>query len=434
MVVEGLGATAVETGREVALPIMLSAMLPPDRDGDTVPDAIDDCPDVFDPDQNDPCGAIEPEAVDLGTRKMDAAPPNNNPVDLAGAPDLTPVAGPAVCGDGILQAGEACDDGAANSDTPSASGGCTSQCQLRAGCGSLSGSSGAQIDPANGHCYVAWPNALNWASASRQCQARGGHLATVTSAAENARIATLAGASDRWIGLKIDHGFTPRDTWVDGETAAFTDYALGEPNNGGTSGNPEACGAYEIRRAAWDDRPCGYPATGMLDSSLSYTLGYICENECGNGVVDPGEECEGGAGCTATCQKVRACSEPGAASSPINGHCYFALTTPLAFTDALAACPAGTHLATLDEIAESEAGALASSSGQSWIALRAAVTQGQFAWAVGSDVFDSLRYHGFMGSEPNDTSTPPICARIDPLQGWKDQPCANLYPALCERE
>src|SRR5439155_446688 len=84
------------------------------------------------------------------------------------------------------------------------------------------------------------PDAVHWATASRQCESRGGHLATVTSAAENARIQTLAGANDRWIGLKIDHGHSPRDQWVDGEAVSFVSYASGEPNNGGTSGDPEA--------------------------------------------------------------------------------------------------------------------------------------------------------------------------------------------------
>src|SRR5205823_8887365 len=111
---------------------------------------------------------------DLGTAKIrDLSPPPAT--DLGSAPDLAPAPGPALCGDGILQVGEACDDGAANSDLPSAGAGCTTMCTLRAGCGTLAGSSGAQIDPGDGHCYVAWPGAVTWAAASRQCESRGGH-------------------------------------------------------------------------------------------------------------------------------------------------------------------------------------------------------------------------------------------------------------------
>src|SRR6185369_11388152 len=116
----------------------------------------------------------------------------------------------------------------------------------------------------------------------------------------------------------------------------------------------------------WDDRPCGYPNTGSLPYSLPFALGYICENECGNGVVDPGEECDAaGPGCTATCMKVRACAEPGGVVSQVTGHCYFATAAAVIFTDA--ACPAGTHLATLDQIAESEAGALAAGGCEGWM-------------------------------------------------------------------
>jgi hypothetical protein len=53
---------------------------------------------------------------------------------------------------------------------------------------------------------------------------------------------------------------------------------------------------------------------------------------------------------------------------------------------------------------------------------------------VGSDLFDSRRYHGFLGTEPNETTAPPTCARQTTLQGWKDRACTGLYVPLCERE
>ena len=165
-------------------------------------------------------------------------------------------------------------------------------------------------------------------------------------------------------------------------------------------------------RAAWDDRPCGYAATGLLPYSYPYGLGYVCETGCGNGVVEPGEGCDdSGPGCTATCQSVRPCTEAGGMASPVNGHCYFALSTPLAFSDALAACPNGTHLATLDEAAESEAAALAVGGSDAWIALTAAVTQGDYAWTNGGDVFESTRYHGFANPDPDGATAPPFTAR-----------------------
>jgi len=120
--------------------------------------------------------------------------------------------------------------------------------------------------------------------------------------------------------------------------------------------------------------------------------------------------------------------------SPVNGHCYFALPTAVTFADALTACPSGTHLATLDSIAESEAGALAVGGSDAWIALTATAAQGDYAWTVGAEVFDSTRYHGFTGEEPNDTGGAPYCARITPVSGWKDQQCTIAHLPLCERD
>jgi hypothetical protein len=439
-VVGAASATPIRQGQEMPLPLVLSSDLPQDSDGDGVPDVIDDCPTVYDPDQVNHDGSGPGDACSSDDDPTDMGRPSDLSVRRSGdlaqpnpQADLSPVA-PPNCGDGVVQAGEACDNGANNSDDPNVAATCTSMCVKRAACGSLSGSSGAQIDPASGHCYVAWPNQVTWASASRQCESHGGHLVTITSTAEDARVQTLAGAADRWIGLRIDHGQPTRDHWVDGEAVAYSHYASGEPNNGGTSGNPEACGVFEVMRAAWDDRPCGYPSTGMLPASYAYALGYICENECGNGVIEPGESCEGGANCTATCQKERSCSEPGGVVSPVNGHCYFTLSTTATFTDALTACPAGTHLATLDEIAESESAALAVGGSEAWIALMASTAQGSYAWSAGTDFFDSRRYHGFMGAEPNDTGGVPYCARMSPLNGWKDHSCSLLYVPLCERD
>jgi cysteine-rich repeat protein len=427
----------VPPDRQLDEVLVLTATVPPDRDGDGVPDEIDDCPTVYDPEQTNTGGSSEGDACrdgaappDLGgagdLARHDGAPIVQTPA----APDAAPIA-PASCGDGIVQGSEQCDDGARNSDDPAAAATCTSLCHLRAGCGTLSGAAGASIDPATGHCYVAWATASSWASAQRDCESRGGHLATLASANENARVSSLAGTADVWIGLTIDHGQPVRDRWVTGERVALTAYATGEPNNGGTSGVPEQCGVVSLKRGGWDDRPCGFVSSGSLPASSLYSLGYVCEHECGNGTVDPGEGCEpAGANCTSLCQIKQSCPE--GIPSPINGHCYFTGSTAVSQTQALAACPAGTHLATLDEIAETEAAVLAAGTTEAWLALRASTTLGQYAWQSGATFFDSHRYHGFVSPEPNDTVTP-SCGRIT-AAGWKDKTCDNLFVPMCERE
>ena len=163
----------------------------------------------------------------------------------------------------------------------------------------------------------------------------------------------------------------------------------------------------------------------------------MCESSCGNGIVEPGEECDGGPNCTANCFTKRPCTEAGAYSSPINGHCYFVQSGLVNYSTALASsCPAGTHLATLADIAENEAGlsAVVGDPNDAWIALKAPSQLGVYTWqATTSEAFDSTRFHGFAGNEPNESSAP-NCVRVVNGSGWKDISCSNDYDSLCERE
>src|SRR5262249_29492800 len=161
-------------------------------------------------------------------------------------------------------------------------------------------------------------------------------------------------------------------------------FAPGEPNNGAANGNrPEDCVARTLN--GWADLPCGFPATGNLPSSPSFALGYVCESSCGNGIQEPGEECDGGPHCTAHRLLKRSCTEKGGVSSLVNGHCYFIQSGPVNYSTALSAtCPAGTHLATLADIAENEAGmqAISGNLTDAWIALKASSQLGVYAWGA----------------------------------------------------
>jgi hypothetical protein len=434
---EAAGRVPVLPSQEMPLGLQLVAGAMPDADHDGVPDVIDNCPTRTNADQISSAGD---NTGDVCRGASDGGVVGNDP----GLGDMGSGGGggggggnvpPAGCGNGVLEAGEDCDQGAANSDDPAAASTCTTMCKKRATCGSVSGAAGAKIDPTTGHCYVAWPGPINFASAQRDCQGRGGSLAVVTSSAENTIVNAISGLSQMWLGLEITHAATDSFHWVDGEPFLYSAFAPNEPNNGAANGGrTEDCVAHTV--IGWADLPCGFPATGNLPSSPTFALGFVCETSCGNAILEPGEECDGGPGCTATCQLKRPCTEAGGVVSPINGHCYFVQTATVDYSHALSStCPAGTHLATLADISESEAGQLAiSGSADAWIALRASSQLGVYAWgAPSSEAFDSTRYHGFAGNEPNETGTP-NCVRLVDGQGWKDITCGNNFNALCERE
>ena len=96
--------------------------------------------------------------------------------------------------------------------------------------------------------------------------------------------------------------------WVTGEPLSVNDFVTAP------AAGPH-CGA--INGAAWVAENCGWPSAGDLPSNAARTLPYVCENTCGNLVVEPGEECDAaGPDCTATCKKVRPCTEAGGSRIP----------------------------------------------------------------------------------------------------------------------
>lgn len=114
-----------------------------------------------------------------------------------------------------------------------------------------------------GHYYSLLTNKMNWISAERTCESLGGHLATVTSAEENAackKILTKEGIANTqttpvWLGaenlMSLDYSWR----WVTGENFSYTHWLGGEPNNCGASGKEhymcwdavDGASAYEVK-------------------------------------------------------------------------------------------------------------------------------------------------------------------------------------------
>ena len=141
----------------------------------------------------------------------------------------------------------------------------------------------------NGHCYKAvLAPGLSWSDAQDSCEARGGHLATISSAEENAFVFSLVSGNNAfwyldtygnglgpWLGGYQTSGSQEPDggwQWVTGETFTFTYWETDQPDNAG--------GAFDQNRLRlfkkagligdrWDDFES--------DNPVEHRLGYICE-------------------------------------------------------------------------------------------------------------------------------------------------------------
>ncbi len=151
-----------------------------------------------------------------------------------------------------------------------------------------------------GHYYeaMAEPDGITWENALAACEARGGYLATIASATENAFVFNLINDPAFWfidgynnaIGPWIG-GFQPEGSpepggnwqWLTGEPWVFTNWGPNEPNNFG--GGEDALSYFGWGGnigSQWNDRG---RATGAA-------YGYVFETETATGVLDTGAENE----------------------------------------------------------------------------------------------------------------------------------------------
>ena len=101
------------------------------------------------------------------------------------------------------------------------------------------------------HTYQLITATLTWHQAKADAEARGGHLATITSQAELdyvRSLGVLAGFDSYWLG-GTDEAQEGVWTWVTGEPWNFTNWQPGEPNNQGSESYLTA-GSSEHR---WND-------------------------------------------------------------------------------------------------------------------------------------------------------------------------------------
>src|SRR5215472_67140 len=135
---------------------------------------------------------------------------------------------------------------------------------------------GPVANPTNGHIYYLLSQ-NTWSNAEAEAVSLGGHLATVRNQAENAWIfqtfSSYGGeARILWIGLS-DRDKKFHFTWSSGESASYTAWAEGEPNNAGRGEDFVAIYFYPFhnQRGKWNDfgdrnlSPRGLPMNGVME-------------------------------------------------------------------------------------------------------------------------------------------------------------------------
>jgi cysteine-rich repeat protein len=188
--------------------------------------------------------------------------PGSGGENMAGAPN--PTDPEPVCGNGVIEAGEECDDaGHAGED------GCN-ECQVV-----CSHYGQGTLESEDHHCYRGYDEA-NFQNAREACTQRGGHLITIGSAAEN-QVARMLVNSSKLLGgfenAELNQAGDGKYQWVTGEPFTYTNWAQNQPDEDG-----DFCGG-------WGNQRCYKHCLGMNGQGTweshrcDQADGYICEWE-----------------------------------------------------------------------------------------------------------------------------------------------------------
>jgi len=145
-------------------------------------------------------------------------------------------------------------------------------------------------DGGNGHWYqFRWSTSLLcWSEARHQCESLGGHLATITSAAENSLLLSLTIPENPrgilggpYIGGTCEGLPWGQWYWITGEPFGFTAWMPGEPNGSGGATEPYLH-FWRWQNLGWNDASdCG---GGMFCYLIEW------DTDCNNdGIVDYGQ-------------------------------------------------------------------------------------------------------------------------------------------------
>ncbi len=296
-------------------------------------------------------------------------------------------------------------------------------------------------DGGNGHWYSRVEATESWNWHESNCRALGGHLATVTSSAEQAFVGTLNAVSNTWIGgYQIPNSCEPGCgwAWVTGEMWSYQNWDSWAPDNYYPNDNYLHVDTNDNR---WNDQveDSNYPA--ILEWSADCNSdGIVDYGQChdgtlpdynGNNIPDC---CEQGVQCTVGTYPVQWRVEDGG-----NGHWYRFVPNPATWAIARAqVAAAGGYLVTVNSPPEGDF-LRTLGVGTAWIGLLqnpASPTfsepKGGWEWISG-EALDYTNWRVNTNGQPNEPNnidgTPMDVAVMDaPARTtWNDVPQAGTY-------
>ena len=117
----------------------------------------------------------------------------------------------------------------------------------------------------NGNQYVLTNGAKTWEQAQAEARSLGGNLVTINAAAEEAWLKQTFGENEGfWIGLN-DIDTENQFEWVSGEPLTYTNWAPGEPNDGGGVGSQDYGWMNFGSTRQWDDNGADATFRGIVE-------------------------------------------------------------------------------------------------------------------------------------------------------------------------
>ncbi|TVQ93541.1 MAG: hypothetical protein EA397_04130, partial [Deltaproteobacteria bacterium] len=139
--------------------------------------------------------------------------------------------------------------------------------------------------------YLFCTSSRSWHAALSTCEVEGRELAKIETESENDYIYDQTSgllAGHWWIGLN-DLDVEGHFVWLDGTEPVYTNWAFGQPDNGGLLGSSEDCvtlnsGLLSLGGGQWSDRQCGNTHRYACES-WCFTMWYLDSD--GDGFGDP---------------------------------------------------------------------------------------------------------------------------------------------------